>query len=365
MKNANFCSGANTNITLKELGWDDEFASHFAPYKENYIPGRVACRQKTHYDVYIEGDYVKAHISGALRNAGRFPAVGDFAVILHKPEAKVYTIVNILPRKTEFSRSAPGKDGENQVIAANIDTVFIVTAAGKDLSARRLERYLSLVHASGAKPVIIINKADLTSMPDELVSKISSVIAKVPVIIISALNNTGLSLLDPYLLSGKTVALIGSSGVGKSTLINTLIQDAVQDTCEVRESDEKGHHKTTVRQLFILDNGTIVIDNPGLREVGIGTSGAGLSDTFTDIEELAKSCRFSDCRHENEPGCAVTEAVKSKKISAERYENYLLLRKEYEFQKEKSEIGLVRIEKKRWKKICTGARDIQHLKGRF
>ncbi|MBN2733259.1 MAG: ribosome small subunit-dependent GTPase A [Methanomicrobiaceae archaeon] len=347
-------------MTLKALGWNDELDLAFTPYSGQYIPGRVSCRQRTHYEVLTEGDCVKAGISGALRKAKRNPAVGDFVVLLSQPEAGVTTIVNVLPRKTEFTRGVPGKDGENQVIAANIDTVFIVTAAGKDLSARRLERYLALVHASKAKPVIIINKCDLTDTPDELISKISAVTSGVPVIMISALNSTGLSFLDPYLPAGATVALIGSSGVGKSTLINALLQDAVQDTCEVRESDEKGHHKTTVRQLFILNNGAIVIDNPGLREVGIGTAGFGISETFADIEELAR-----DCRHEQEPGCAVRFAVENGTLSEARFENYLRLKKEITFEQEKNDIGLVQLERKRWKGISIQAKDIKNAKGRF
>lgn len=365
MNNADFCSGQNNNTTLKTPGWNDGFASAFAPYSKQYIPGRVSCRQRTHYEVLTEGECVKAGISGALRKAGRIPVVGDFAVILHQPEAGVFTIVNILPRKTEFSRGAPGKDGANQVIAANIDTVFIVTAAGRDLSARRLERYLSLVHASGAKPVIIINKADLADTPDSLLAEISPVAAGVPVLMISALKCTGLSLLDPYLLPGTTAALIGSSGVGKSTLINSLLKDAVQDTCNVRESDEKGRHKTTVRQLFILQNGAIVIDNPGIREVGVGTFGMGISEAFSDIEKLSLECRFSDCRHEHEPGCAVRCAVENGILSKERFENYLRLRNELEFEQEKSDIGLARMERKRWKDISIQAKDIKKSKSRF
>jgi ribosome biogenesis GTPase len=293
------------------------------------------------------------------------PAVGDFVVLLHQPKAGVSTIVDILPRKTTFTRGVPGKDGMDQVIAANIDTVFIVTAAGRDLSARRLERYLALVHASGARPVIVINKSDLTDTPGALAAGIASATAGVPVVTLSALTRSGLSQLEPHLAPGSTVALIGSSGVGKSTLINALLEETVQDTSEVREYDGKGRHATTVRQLFVLRNGTLVIDNPGLREVGIGTAGTGIRETFRDIEDLERGCRFSDCRHEQEPGCAVRDAVERGILPQERLDNYLRLVKELAFEQEKSEIGLVRFERKRWKAIRVSARGIRDAKSRF
>ncbi|MBP2133277.1 ribosome biogenesis GTPase [Methanomicrobium sp. W14] len=365
MGNPNFFSGLNSNKNLRAVGWDDELEMAFSPYSEKYIPGRVSCRQRTHYEIYTEEGIIQAKTSGALKKRGINPAVGDFVVVLHQPEAGTFTIVNVLPRKTEFRRGAVGKDGLDQVIAANIDTVFIVTSAGADLNVRRLERYLALVYASGARPVIVINKIDLTENPDEILPEISPAAAKVPVVMISALNKTGIPLLDNYLQPGKTVALIGSSGVGKSTLTNVLLQDSVQDTCQVRQSDEKGRHKTTVRQLFVLNSGAVVIDNPGLREVGIGTAGEGLSETFADIDELARECRFSDCRHEKEPGCAVKKAVNDGILSEARLENYLKLRKELTFEQEKSEIGLDRFEKKKWKAIKIQAREIKNKKDRF
>ncbi|WP_440949757.1 ribosome small subunit-dependent GTPase A [Methanosphaerula subterraneus] len=365
MNNARFFCGPNDTPPLEALGWNRDLASAFTRYSGRYIPGRVACRQRTHYEVFIEGGTLNAGISGALRRAGHIPVVGDFVALHSRPEAGVSTIVDILPRKTTFTRGVPGKDGVDQVIAANIDTVFIVTAAGRDLNARRLERYLALVHASGAHPVIIINKADLADTPDLLAETISPVTAGVPVITLSALTRAGLSLLEAYLLPGITVALIGSSGVGKSTLINALLEQTVQDTNPVRESDGRGRHKTTVRQLFILQNGALVIDNPGLREVGIGTAGSGISETFVDIGRLAEGCRFSDCRHEQEPGCAVREAVMQGDLTQERLDNYLRLTKEQTFEVEKTEIGLVRYERKRWKAISILARNLSKGKSRF
>ena len=264
---------------------------------------------------------VSAHVSGALQRTGRLPAVGDFVVLLWQPEEAISLIVDILPRKSVFTRGLPGRDGADQPIAANIDLVFIVTAAGPDLNPRRLERYLALVNASGARPVILVNKADLAEDPKSLARSVTPVAAGVPVVVISAVTGSGLSGLDPHLAPGTTVALIGSSGVGKSTLINALLGRAVQETACVRDHDGKGRHRTSVRQMFLLDSGALVIDNPGLREVGLGTAGGGLDDTFPEIVELASGCRYSDCSHEGEPGCAVREAVDAGLLPRERHES--------------------------------------------
>ena len=279
--------GEAHSYTLKQLGWTEEHTLAFSKYSGPYVPGRVACRQKTIWDVFIDGGSVAAGISGALRKLGRFPAVGDFIVLLHQPEAGSSTIVDILPQKSVFTRGTSGKEGTDQVIAANIDIVFIVTAAGHDLNARRIERYLTIAHASGAKPVIVINKSDLADDPAVLTDEIIPVASGIPVIPVSAISGYGINRLEPFLTSGTTVVLIGSSGVGKSTLINRLLDRPVQETSVIRDYDGKGRHTTTVRQLFIMKSGALMIDNPGLREVGIGD---GIRRHCRNISGYSKIC---------------------------------------------------------------------------
>jgi ribosome biogenesis GTPase len=350
--------GEAHSCTLKQLGWTTEHTQAFSKYTGPYVPGRVACRQKTVWDIFTDGGAVTAGISGALKKLGRFPAVGDFIVLLHQPEAGSSTIVDILPQKSVFTRGTAGKEGTDQVIAANIDIVFIVTAAGHDLNARRIERYLTIAHASGAQPVIVINKSDLTDDPAVLTDEIVPVASGIPVIPVSAIRGDGFTRLEPFLTPGTTIVLIGSSGVGKSTLINRLLDRPLQETSGIRDYDGKGRHTTTVRQLFILKSGALMIDNPGLREVGMGTASGGIDETFPDIVKLAAGCRFSDCRHEQEPGCAVQEAVKNGTLSSLRFENYHRLVRELAFEQEKADIGLKRSEKKRWKGITKLAKEI-------
>jgi ribosome biogenesis GTPase len=354
--------GESHSYTLEQLGWTEEHKEAFRKYSGPYVPGRVACRQKTVWEVFHDGGSVTAGISGALRKHNRFPAVGDFVVLLHQPENGSSVIVDILPQKTRFTRGTSGREGTDQVIAANVDIVFIVTAAGHDLSARRTERYLAIAHASGARPVIVINKSDLAKDPALLADEIIAVASGIPVIAISATSGAGIGRLEEFLKPGRTIVLIGSSGVGKSTLINRLMDNPVQETSHTRNFDDKGRHTTTVRQLFVLKSGALMIDNPGIREVGIGTASTGIDDTFPEILVLAEGCRFSDCRHEQEPGCAVQEAVSNGTLSAARLENFHRLVRELAFEQDKAEIGVARTERKRWKGITKLGKEI--AKGR-
>lgn len=345
-------------------GWNADLEKEFAAYKGPYVAGRVAAQYKTTYDIIISDDMIQASISGAMRRVGKQPVVGDYVVLLDQTELNRYTIVDILPRKTCLERGSPGESSEEQVIAANIDTIFIVTAVGKDLNLRRLERYLTIVYSSGARPVILLNKIDLVEDEEKLVRKIQEIAGNVPVIAISALSKTGLFALTPYTNPDETVALIGSSGVGKSTLINSLFDETIQKTLEVREDDDRGRHTTTVRQLFILPNGGVFIDNPGIREIQLGDRSGGIDKTFSDIAELAQNCRFKDCTHNDEPKCAVLKAVEQGFISQERLDSYHKLVAELAFQSEKAELGLKRLEKKKYKGIAQTARKYREYTGK-
>jgi ribosome biogenesis GTPase len=345
--------------TLEELGWDEQLDTAFSRYEGPYTAGRVACRHRTAFDVLVPGGSVRVGVSGALRKLGKVPAVGDFVVLLDQPETGSRMIVDILPRRSMLSRGAPGEGGDEQAIAANLDIVFIVTAAGADFNLRRLERYLAVVHASGARPVIVINKSDLADDPAQVAAEAAEIAGTVPVVAVSATEGSGLAALDRFLQAGTTVCLVGSSGVGKSTLINALLEEAVQETAGVRSRDGTGRHTTTVRQLFRLPGGAMVIDNPGIREIQLGSAAAGIGETFAEILDLAAGCRYPDCRHEHEPGCAVREAVAAGLIPEKRLASYQRLMTELAFQAEKAEIGAKRLEKKKHRWIGIAAKRLR------
>ncbi|HEV8249231.1 MAG TPA: ribosome small subunit-dependent GTPase A [Gaiellaceae bacterium] len=307
-------------MRLEELGWSPHFEAAFAPYRpQGLVPARVATQHRGGFELLTEDGEPAGVPAGAL---AELPAVGDWVAAAAVPGEDKAVIEAVLPRRTAFTRTDPWSDAE-EVVAANVDTVFVVTAVGRDFSARRLERYLAAAHESGAGPVVLVNKADLDA--DDAAGALAEARAAapgVPVHLVSAKRGDGLEQLDPYLASGRTVALLGSSGVGKSTLANRLAGADLLATAEVRP-DELGRHTTTRRQLVRLPRGGLLLDTPGLRELQL--AGADLRETFPEIAALAPRCRFRDCSHTHEPGCAVREAVAAGEIPRERYDSYLKL----------------------------------------
>ncbi len=321
---------------LIKYGWSDFFAEALAEYDTSeLIPGRVAVEHRQGYRLYTaEGD-VQAEASGRLhyeakKHGAPLPVVGDWVLARPVDGGNRAVIQAVLPRKSKFSRKASGDHTVEQVIAANIDHVFIVTTLTRELNLRRLERYLTMAWESGANPVILLNKADLSQNPEQEAAPVRDIAPGVPIYTISALTGNGLEHLKPYFKDHQTCALLGSSGVGKSTIINSLAGYEVQKVQEVRTSDDKGRHTTTRRELIVLPDGGLIIDTPGMRELQLWEASHGLYEAFEDIEKLAAQCRFSDCRHENEPGCAVKEAVAQGHLSAERLHSFHKLQEELE-----------------------------------
>ncbi len=329
-------------MDLNLLGWNSSFKESFQPFlKRGYSAGRISEEHKHLYHVLTECGELLAKVSGKLlhdsKSRGELPAVGDWVAISARPAEGTATIHAILPRLSKFTRKIAGKTIEEQVIAANINTIFLVNGLDNDFNLRRIERYLTLAWESGANPVIVLNKADLCDDIAQKVALAETVALGVPVHVVSAVTGQGLEELPAYLSSGVTVAFLGSSGTGKSTLINALFGEAVQDVGEVRQGDNRGRHTTTFRKLIVLPSGGIVIDTPGLRELQLWGSDEGLNGAFSDIELLAEHCRFADCRHENEPGCAVRQALEEGAIDIKRYESYLKLQSELTYLADKKE----------------------------
>ena len=345
-------------VLLKQLGWDSFFEDRFRELTfPDAIPGRVASVHRNSCLVYTEDALLQAHVSGRLRyeagEKGRFPAVGDWTVVSRLPDAGKGIIHAILPRRSQFSRQAAGGRTEEQVVAANMDTVFIVGAldGGRSVNLRRVERYLTLAWSSGATPVILLNKADLCHDVDASVRSVDQVAMGVPIHPVSATQRVGLDSLKRYLGPGSTAGFLGSSGVGKSALINALLGEARQQVGEIRERDHTGRHTTSSRELILIHGGGTVIDTPGMREIQMWAGEDDVGGTFDDIEVLAGQCRFGDCQHGTEPGCAVRAAIERGDIDGARFDNYRKLQKEIHYHQARQAGSLRLDEKTRWKKI--------------
>lgn len=321
-------------MKLEHLGYNDKIEKLRIQHNLlDFESGRIISEHKERYIVKTEKGEFDAEITGNLRYTANtredFPAVGDWVTISEYDDNKVL-IHSVFPRKTIIERQAVGKQGEKQIIATNIDYAFIVQAVDRDFNINRIERYLTICNVSNVKPIIVLNKIDLINDSElsELVSKVQERIKQVPIIPISNESQKGFEKLKKNIEKGKTYCLLGSSGVGKSSLLNNLSGKQLMKTNTISANTNKGRHITSHRELIVLENGGIIIDNPGMREVGIADSVGGLEKTFEEIVELSKNCRFKDCTHTIEIDCAVMAAVENEKVDKLFYENYLKMKRE-------------------------------------
>lgn len=346
---------SSTFSDLAPWGFNAYFQALFSEYADQgLLPGRVLAEYTHCYRLHTPQGERLGEVTGKYRHQAisreDFPAVGDW--VAYQPIADgPARIQATLPRLSCFRRQVAGAKGDVQILSANVDTVFLVMGLNQDFNLRRLERYLSLAWDSRSKAVIVLNKQDLSPDPEAQLQAVRDLVGDTPVYRLSALYQTGLDALGAYLAPGQTLAVLGSSGAGKSTLINALGGQALMDTGGVRKGDEKGKHTTTHRELLRLPQGALLIDTPGMRELQLWDAGEGIEQTFAELIELAQQCRFRDCRHEAEKGCAIQAALEAGEISAGRLNNFRKLQREDAHHRRKFDQLAQIDEKRRWKQI--------------
>jgi len=320
-------------MNIDDLGWTPFFAEHLTRLAgRDLIPARISRQDRCGYVALTEHGPLTATVSGRLQHAARspadFPAVGDWVAVRARPPERSATIHHLLPRRTAFSRKAPGSGTDEQILAVNMDALLLVTGLDGNFKLRRIERYLTQAWDSGADPVVVLSKSDLCPSVEDRIAEVECVAAGVPVLAVSATTGDGVTALQNYLAPGRTLALLGSSGVGKSTLVNALLGESRQATNPVRADDDRGRHTTVRREMILHPDGGVLIDTPGLRELQLWADPGEATHAFGEIESLSADCRFRDCSHVREPGCAVQQALAEGALDTARFEAYLELRKE-------------------------------------
>jgi ribosome biogenesis GTPase len=334
-------------VSLEDYGWNSFFSEAFDALESSLEPARVVLVAGGRFELATSRGEMRASLAGRLRHQGIVPGVGDWVVL----DPKAGRIEDILARRTKLSRKGAGKRTEEQIVAANVDVVFAVMGLDSDFNSRRLERFLATVWESGARPAVVLTKLDLCTEIEERRRQVEEVALGVDVVALSSLDGRGLDDLRRHLRPRETSVLVGSSGVGKSTLINRLLGSEVQSTAPVRVWDDRGRHTTSHRELFVLPGGALLIDNPGVREVGLWGGEESLERTFEDVASFAIECRFRDCTHDGEPGCAVLEAVRSGRLPEERLSSYRGLEKELRYLRTRQDQSARREEKRKWRAI--------------
>ncbi len=355
-KNADDIYASGSTRHLSQMGWTSHFQAQLADRGSNeWLPARVIGVSKNAFRVSNGKREWSATAAGRLMNrpGGLYPVTGDWVLMADT------AISEVLARKNVLSRGAAGARGrqneqarKEQVIAANLDSVFVVCGLDRDFNLRRIERYVTLVYNCGVNPVIVLTKADLHENPAHFIMEVESVALGVPTHLVSARDGSGLAQLETYLSFGQTAAMVGSSGAGKSTLVNRLYGETIQATDSISSSVGKGKHTTTSRDLIVMPQGGMVIDNPGIREIAFWDDGGGIGSTFPEIEQYTLKCRFSDCSHTHEPGCRVLQAAAEGEISRGRLESYRKMKRELAYLSDRKHKSADRVEKERWKEVA-------------